>query len=84
LVFVVENTAPIAGSITDYQVQQTVQNITLPSSGPITGAQIAGSAIGFAVASAFASMNDGKYSRLFPITDATATQKILAGIQPSP
>lgn len=83
-IFVVESTAPLAGSINDYELQQTVQNIALPSNGPVTGAQIAGGAIGFAVASAFATLNDGKYTRLFPIHDAAVRQKILAGIQSSP
>jgi hypothetical protein len=83
-IFVVESTAPLAGSINDYELQQTVQNIALPSNAPVTGAGIVGGAIGFAVVSAFATMNDGKYARLFPINDATARQKILAGIEPSP
>lgn len=80
-VFVVEQDAGVAGGIDDYLTQRTVQSVALPTNSAGAGANIAGNLIGFAIAQAIASQNDGKFSRLFPITDVVARQKIVAGIQ---
>ena len=79
-VFMVESEPAFEGGINEYVLQSSVQ----PTNSFGMGANIVGNVIAGALVTAIVKSNDGKYARLYPITDESAREKIYASIQPFP